>query len=298
MAGYLFVHFTGEEKDGEQVYFAQSKDGLQWKDLNGGKPVLLSGIGEQGVRDPFLVKDETTGRYYIIATDLRIEAGKGWESAKTSGSPAIIVWESEDLIHWSEASGIRTGLEGAGCVWAPEAIYDEERRAFLLFWSSYVKDEGEIEAKFRIYAAYTKDFREFSIPFKYVERETDVIDMTIVCSHDKYYRFLKDELSGKVFMEYGSRLDGEFKRIHSEMLDTLEGVEGPECYLLPDGKRWCLIVDRFAKGEGYLPLVTDNLDSGVFHILHKNEYDMGKNQKRHGGILRLSDEEYKRIAVL
>lgn len=57
MAGYLFVHFTGEHKDGEQIYFFVSRDGLHWTDLNGGKPVLYSHIGECGVRDPFPVKN-------------------------------------------------------------------------------------------------------------------------------------------------------------------------------------------------------------------------------------------------
>ena len=49
MAGYLFVHFTGEQKDGEQIYFSVSRDGLHWTDLNNGKPVLYSHIGECGV---------------------------------------------------------------------------------------------------------------------------------------------------------------------------------------------------------------------------------------------------------
>lgn len=30
MAGYLFVYFIGEEKDGEQIYFSLSRDGLHW----------------------------------------------------------------------------------------------------------------------------------------------------------------------------------------------------------------------------------------------------------------------------
>ena len=34
--GYLFVHFTGESPEGEQVYFALSRDGLHWQDLNDG----------------------------------------------------------------------------------------------------------------------------------------------------------------------------------------------------------------------------------------------------------------------
>ena len=71
--GYLFVHFTGEEKLGEQIYFALSRDGLHWMDLNEGKPVLVSDIGEAGVRDPFILRNPLNGKYVIIATDLRIE---------------------------------------------------------------------------------------------------------------------------------------------------------------------------------------------------------------------------------
>lgn len=52
--GYLFVYFTGESEDGEQIYFAVSSDGLHWNDLNDGKPVLRSHVGEKGVRDPLL----------------------------------------------------------------------------------------------------------------------------------------------------------------------------------------------------------------------------------------------------
>ena len=75
--GYLFVHFTGEQPGGEQVYFSVSRDGMHWEDLNQGEPVLVSGIGEKGVRDPFILRNPLNGKYVIIATDLRIEAGKG-----------------------------------------------------------------------------------------------------------------------------------------------------------------------------------------------------------------------------
>lgn len=86
MAGYLFVHFTGEQKDGEQIYFSVSRDGLHWTDLNDGKPVLYSHIGECGVRDPFPVKNPLNGRYYLIATDLRIEKGEGWQAAQSAAA--------------------------------------------------------------------------------------------------------------------------------------------------------------------------------------------------------------------
>ncbi len=45
---YLYI-LQGREA-GEQIYFALSRDGLHWMDLNNGNPVLLSDIGEKGVR--------------------------------------------------------------------------------------------------------------------------------------------------------------------------------------------------------------------------------------------------------
>ena len=121
MAGYLFVHFTGEHKDGEQIYLALSQDGLHWQDLSE-TPVLKSSVGMQGVRDPFPVRDPKTGRVYIIATDLRIEAGLGWGAAQFEGSRDLVVWESDDLIHWSKERAVTVGIPEAGCVWAPEAV--------------------------------------------------------------------------------------------------------------------------------------------------------------------------------
>ncbi len=104
--GYLFVYFIGENEDpvelaGEQIYMSVSRDGLHWKDLQS-KPVLKSGLGMKGVRDPYAVRDPKTGRVYLIATDLRIDAGEGWDTAQYRGSRDIIIWESDDLVHWSK----------------------------------------------------------------------------------------------------------------------------------------------------------------------------------------------------
>lgn len=52
MAGYLFVHFTGEQQYGEQIYFSISRDGLHWKDLNGHRRcyIRISEKKEPGIR--------------------------------------------------------------------------------------------------------------------------------------------------------------------------------------------------------------------------------------------------------
>ena len=241
------------------------------------------------------MKDEKNGKYYLIATDLRIEAGKGWEAAQISGSQSIIVWESEDLINWSKEQSYEVGRANAGCVWAPEAVYDYEKEAFLVFFASRVKEEDGTFGKQKIYGVYTTDFKEFSDPFLYIERENHVIDTTIVEEEGIYYRFSKDETTKRITIDYSDYLTGSnFKSIESKTLGELEGVEGPECFRLLDGK-WCLIVDRFAEGKGYLPLITTDLSSGEWHILSDEEFDFGKTKKRHGGVLKLNDEEYDRL---
>lgn len=311
-AGYLFAHFIGEQKDGEQVYFSVSRDGLHWNDLNDGNPVLYSKIGEAGARDPFLIRSpwagkakdsasseisEITGpKYFLIATDLRIEAGKGWQVAQYEGSRDILVWESDNLTDWNGPVAHTIGVEGAGCVWAPEAIYDEEEDAILLFWASMVKLSGDAEPKQRIYASYTRDFKSFTKPFIFLEKENHVIDSTIIRENGKYYRYTKDETTKNICIDCSKTLKPEdFAEVKSTTLSDLFGVEGPEIYKMNDREEWCLIVDRFATHKGYLPLITNDLASGEFRVLEDGEFDMGMTQKRHGGILPITEEEYQAL---
>lgn len=295
MAAYLFAHFIGEGQDGEQVYFSLSFDGLHWQDLNRGRPVLVSRTGACGVRDPFLVRDPRTGRVYLLATDERIASGRGWEDAQENGSRDIIVWETQDLVHWSAERSCRVGIPGAGCVWAPEAVFDREEGAFLVFFASKVRYEQDTEGKHRIYAAHTQDFRSFSETFLYMERKDHVIDTTILESGGNFYRISKDETTKKLILETSDSLTGTFIQIDSPVLRSLEGVEGPEGYLLPDGKTWCLIADQYRTDGGYLPMLTEDLSSGVFRILSPQEYHMGRTKKRHGGILSITDAECIRL---
>lgn len=293
---YLFTHFTGEHKDGEQLYFSISKDGLFWNDLNGGKPILKSNVGEKGIRDPFIVRNKKTGRYYIIATDLRIEAGKGWGAAQFDGSRDIIIWESDNLLSWSEERAVTVAVESATCAWAPEALYDEEKDEFFVYWASMVKEPSDSQPRQRVYCARTKDFKEFTAAEKYIERSAHIFDTAMIYSGGQYYRFSKCDETQRIIAEKGNEPSGEFTVVESELLKGLEGVEGPECYILPDG-RMCLIVDRFSKGLGYLPLVTENIESEDFRILGDDEFCFGKTKKRHGGVIEISDEEYHRLKI-
>ena len=131
---YLFAYFKGEGlAQGEQIYFAVSKDGLHWPDLNDGNPVLTSSLGEKGLRDPFIMRSADGNKFFVIATDLKIYGNGNWSAAQTSGSKSIMVWESSDLINWSDQRMCQVAPEGAGCTWAPEAFYDEDEQTYVVF---------------------------------------------------------------------------------------------------------------------------------------------------------------------
>lgn len=290
--GYLFVYFTGDSDMGEQIYFSVSKDGLHWQDLNNEKPVLMSHVGEKGVRDPFIIRAADKQKFYLIATDLRMANGRTWEEVQENGSRSIVIWESEDLIHWSEERLVEVGIEQAGCVWAPEAVYYEKENCYMVFWASRVKEAGDKEPKHRIYASLTNDFLTFTPPVKYIERENHIIDTTIVKEEEYYYRISKDETTKNIRIDRGrDLLAGPFEACKYDELEQIFGVEGPEIYKLEDSGEWCLIVDRFATNGGYMPLLCKSLKNDDFHMLESEMYDMGKSKKRHGGVLHITENE-------
>lgn len=290
--GYLLAHFIGEQPDGEQVYFSYSEDGLHWKDLNGGQPVLRSDLGEKGVRDPFIIRSPLDHHFYIIATDLRIASGKGWGAAVTEGSRDIIVWKSADLVNWSKPWAVTVGIDGAGCVWAPEAIYDEEAQDFLVFWASATEGLDSSERKHKIYSARTKDFVHFSNAELYIERDNHIIDTTIIAHEGSYYRLSKDETTKNITLEKGNSLHKEaFTAVTAPNLEKIYGVEGPQIFKLNDREEWCLIIDRFAEGKGYLPLLTTDLDSGEFRVVEEGDFDLGASKKRHGSVIPITIDE-------
>ena len=300
MSAYLFVHFTNNGKeDKEHIWFSVSRDGLKWTDLGGEEPFITSEKGTTGIRDPFIVYDEKKKKYFMIGTDLCTTKGGNWYDYSHKGSRKLIVWESEDLVSWSEGRLAEVGIEKAGCVWAPEAIYCKEEEKWFVFFASNVKEKGHLKHKQMIYGTFTEDFVNFTPTFKYMEAKTAIIDTNIVWDNGWYYRFSKDETHKKIIVERCRKLipdaENQFEEIESELLEGFFGLEGPEAYYLEEQKKWCLIVDQYHTGKGYLPLLCDDLATGGFYIPAEGEYDMGKRKKRHGGVIKISDEEYERL---
>jgi hypothetical protein len=294
--GYLFVTFKGEQSPlTEQIYFALSQDGRQWSALNGGEPVLVSKLGEQGVRDPYLLRAHDGKTFYLLATDLSIHLNGDWGRAQTAGSQSLVIWESTDLVHWLPPRLVRVAAPDAGCAWAPEAVYDENTGDYLVFWAS--ENRSDNFAKQRIWAARTREFQTFTEPFIYIDKPGHVIDTDIVREGDKYYRFSKDEQFKAITMEVGDQLMGPWRDVTNFSLAKLQGYEGPECYPLKPaaaGKpaTWCLVLDKYSTGAGYQPFVTDNLSQGEFTAAPNFSFPF---RFRHGSILPLGGVEFDRL---
>jgi len=308
---YLFVHFTGMEgcASDEQIYFSVSRDGVHWDDLRpAGQPVLASGIGEQGVRDPFILRSHDGKKFYLIATDLSIYRRGGWgNSGWQTGSTYMVIWESEDLVHWGwpRRVDVAGGIHDAGMLWAPEAIYDGRTGDYFVFWATMSTTENAKGDPVNVYYSRTKDFHSFSQPVLWIDEESGIIDTTVIRAGDAFFRASRCD---GILIERGESLTGQWKRLG--LLEDIFGdgwtfgnVEGPELFLynekdwLNGQPTWGLFVDQYQKGNGYRAFRSTDLGD-----LTQNSYtadgdiNFGEVKKRHGGVLPITMEEYERLA--
>lgn len=305
MQAYLFVHFKEKRTpDGEQVYFGISKDGFHWEEVNDGNPVLWSYFGDKGVRD-FTITRTKENKFVIMATDLSLAYGmpgkyqNSWDEISRNGSKHLVLWKSEDLIHWSKQRMIPLGDESFGCLWAPDIIYDKKNDDYVVHWSSShsfnnFKEKG-------IFYSRTKDFVEFSTPrLLYKKEDSGVIDSAMYEENGKYYLFLKSEQNpaGIILMESEDIL-GPYRRIE-KFEESMAGLqpgqyEAPTAFKLSDGK-WCLFLDFYGCSEeqqGYVPFLTEKLETGEF-VRSDSSFSFPYGFK-HGTVLTITEEEYDRL---
>ena len=299
--GFLFSSFRDEATPmSEQIYFGISADGRHWEALNGGNPVLVSDVGEKGVRDSFMLRSHDGQKVWLIATDLCVNRNRDWHRNTHAGSRSIVVWEASDLVHWSPPRLAVVAPDDAGCVWAPEAIYDEEAGDYLLYWASTTGRDKY--SKQRIWAAHTKDFRSFDKPFIFVEKENHVIDINIARDGAIYYRFIKDDKMKSVSMACSKKLTGPWQEMRQFTAGQGKNFEGPICYRLKattngPTPEWCLLLDnvsdRIGRGAfGYMPFISHGLSRGQFTPAPDFHFPY---PFRHGSVLPISTAERERL---
>jgi beta-xylosidase len=306
LKGYMFSYFTGEgTSDGEQLYAALSKgnDPLKWRELNDGKPVLTSTLGEKGLRDPFIIRSPEGDKFYQIATDLRIYGNGDWDASQRTGSKSIMVWESTDLVHWTDQRLVKVSPDSAGNTWAPEAFYDAKLGQYVVFWASklYDNEAHSGDTYNRMMYATTRDFHTFSEPKVWIDRGYSVIDSTVIQHDGTYFRLSKDERNNTSSTPNSKFI---FEERSDSLLDTswtavAEGIgkgamsaaEGPLVFKSNTEEKWYAFLDEFG-GRGYIPFETTDLGSGTW--TPSTGYDLPA-KPRHGTVLPVTQAEYDRL---
>ncbi len=304
-AGYLWTHFA-TEGGYETIFFGHSEDGLHWSKLNDNQSILANLGGDLGVRDPHLVRSPDGDKYWIIGTDLHAEGGgaggSGWDQLNASQN--LVVWESTDLVNWSDQRIVFAGFDQAGCVWAPEATYNEATGEYYVYWAARDRtDDGTNDWALRMYLTKTRDFVTFTEPEIWTSLNEkgdglagpNIIDSTIAKEGDTYYRFSTSDWHTVV--DTATSLDGPWTRVIDPGEASAHGLrasmEGLTVYPLPDG-RWAAMGDQ----NGYYGHIADTLESLEFEQLSvgagADQYSFDQ-RFRHGSVLRLSAAEEERL---
>src|SRR5699024_11459037 len=120
---YGWAFFTGEGVGGEKISLAPSRGNgaLDWTTLTVGEPLFTSEHGEEGLRDPFLLRAPDGDTFSLIATDLKIDGREGgFRGAQAVGSLAVEVWAYTALGSWSRQRDGAVNTERARKSWTCE----------------------------------------------------------------------------------------------------------------------------------------------------------------------------------
>ena len=341
--GYLLVHFI-ENPNGytERIYLDLS-DGdnpERWNPLNGGQPILTSPLGTTGVRDPYLTRNPETGRVYIIATDLRVfvdghgsDSNSPWYEFSHHGSTNLIIWYSDDLVHWSEPHELDVSRkpDGShielGMAWAPEALWVPDyypegheggRGAFVLYWSSktFADDDPDhtADAYDRVLWGATSDFTDATFEYGgiFIDRNRPTIDTTMLQralpdGTIRTYRATKandvskpgvgiwlDATSAERWWEPSTEWTVVQEGIGADWVPNHDPA-GVEgpALFASHSDDRAFLYVDVIPSIGYKPMVTSDPERG-FDYLRADDFYMAPHTK-HGGVMSLSHAEYDRL---
>jgi beta-xylosidase len=307
---YAFMYFTGSTLAGENIFLAASKgnDALQWNELNNAQPILTSTMGTKGLRDPFIIRSPEGDTFYLLATDLSIGSGTSWGDSVRTGSRYLEIWESKDLITWSQQRHVLVSPPTAGNTWAPEAYYDTDIGAYVVFWASNLYNETDTAhtgtSYERMLISTTRDFVTFSTPQIWQDAGTARIDSTVIMEDGVYYRFTKDEgaVTGcaDIIQESSSVLLSNLSSwtTIASCIGRNAGtsaVEGPTSFKANpndvNGQKYYLFVDEYTS-RGYIPLETVDISNPDWTV--SSSYSL-PSSPRHGTVLPITAAELAAI---
>ncbi len=309
---YLFAFFSDNSPYGEQIRYAVSDDGYNYRSLNDGRPVVSSDsiARKRGVRDPHIIRGVDGKTFYMVLTDMR--SSQGWQS-----NDGLVLMKSTDMLHWQHTAihfpERFPNLEGFDeknlhAVWAPQTIWDEKEQKYMIYYSigrhdwEYPTDDPRFnQPYFKIFYSYAnEDFTDLTEPRLLFDFGTAAIDGDIVYDekNQEYVLFFKDE--GRSVMNKDFRTRQGVMRATSKSLTgpyTVEyrhlqkpgqyPVEGSSVFPLIGSDEYVLMYDCYANGH-YQFCKSSDLKNFEFV---QNTPTRGNFTPRHGSVMHITRAE-------
>lgn len=318
---YLFVFFSNNTPEGEQIRYAVSENGFDYQVLNDGQPVVKSDTIAltKSIRDPHLLRGQDGKTFYMVLTDMR--SSNGWQS-----NDGIIMMKSTDLIHWQHTAidfprrfphlqGF--DRENLHAVWAPQTIWDPVKKRYLIYYSigrhdwEYATNDKNRDGStfyqpyFKLFYSYANeeftDLTEPQLLFDFGKASIDG-DMIRDEKNNQYVLFFKDE--GRSVDNNGWRTrQGVMRATSAHITGPWEvewrhlqkpgqfPVEGSSVFPLIDGSKWILMYDCYANGHYQF---CESTDLQHFTFV-RNTPTKGKFTPRHGSVIPITKKEYRRL---
>ena len=286
---WLFAGFKKNSEDG--VYYAISLDGLHWKLVNGGKPVVPPTEKGELMRDPF-VQRAPDGTFRMVWT-------WAWRSPMVLGYA-----ESADLVTWTphREIAVMENEPKALNVWAPALYYEPDAKQWLIFWSTTIPgrfpgdEAGDGGLNHRIWATRTKDFKTFTPAKVFFDPGYSVIDATLLpgTAGKPFTLIFKDErktpLEKHLLTATGPGFEGPWGNISQPISETWS--EGAA--IIPVSGGYMAYYDHYSQGQHYGAVFSPDLVHWT-DALGKIDFPAGM---RHGSFLQITQAEYERLAAL
>ncbi|MCM1108691.1 MAG: glycoside hydrolase family 43 protein [Clostridium sp.] len=292
---YLFTYFTGNSPEQEQICYAVSHDGYNYTPLNDGRPIISSDTIslKKGVRDPHILRGQD-GWFYMVVTDMR--SSQGWSSNR-----GMVLLRSKDMVHWQHHT-VHFPEKYAGTmfanvtrVWAPQTIYDEQAKKYMVYFSILTSDGNCTYDK--VYWAYAnKDFSDLEgEPQLLFDFKSAAIDTDIVKDEDGWYHvFFKTEGGQKKgirqYLTRNLHNAAEWELLPENCEVTQKAVEGGGVFRLIKGD-WVLMYDCYMNGHYQFCTSKD-----LRHFTFKQDTQtQGAFTPRHGTVMPITRKELKRL---
>ena len=316
-SSYLFAFFSDNSPRGEQVRYAISDDGFDYKSINFGRPVVASDTIslKKGVRDPHIMRGEDGKTFYMVLTDMR--SSEGWQS-----NDGLVLMKSTDLIHWQHtAIDFPTRFpnlagfdrQNLHAVWAPQTIWDPVEKKYMIYYSigrhdwEYPTDDPNFnQPYFRIFYSYAnEDFTDITEPKLLFDFGTAAIDGDIVydAKNQEYVLFFKDEGRSVMNKKGNFRTRQGVMRATSKSLTgpyTVEyrhlqkpgqyPVEGSSVFPLINSDEFILMYDCYA--NGFYQFCKGDLKNFTYV---KDTPTRGTFTPRHGSVMHITKAERERL---